>query len=66
MKLLQELTGMLAEGANVEYIVVIRDEHGKRSIRISALTPTDAKAEAEAQGYKVLSVKDPREAHYFK
>jgi hypothetical protein len=56
----------VTEGADVEYIVVIRDEQGKRSIRISALTPTDAKEKAEAQGHKVLKVKDPLEKHYFK
>lgn len=56
----------VAEGSDVEYVVVIRDEHGKRSIRVSALTPTDAKEKAEAQGYKVIKVKDPREAHYFR
>jgi len=56
----------VAEGADVEYIVVIRDEQGKRSIRVSALTPTDAKEKAEAQGYKVLKVKDPNESHYFR
>jgi hypothetical protein len=56
----------MSEGADVEYIVVIRDEQGKRSIRISALTPTDAKEKAEAQGHKVLKVKDPNEANYFK
>ena len=57
---------VVAEGSDVEYIVVIRDEEGKRSIRVSALTPTDAKEKAEAQGYKVLKVKDPREANYFR
>jgi hypothetical protein len=56
----------VAEGSDVEYIVVIRDEQGKRSIRVSALTPTDAKEKAEAQGYKVLKVKDPNEKHYFR
>jgi hypothetical protein len=56
----------VAEGSDVEYIVVIRDEQGKRSIRVSALTPTDAKEKAEAQGYKVLKVKDPNESHYFR
>jgi hypothetical protein len=53
------------EGADIEYIVVIRDGQGKRSIRISALTPTDAKDEAESQGYKVIKVKDPSDSHYF-
>jgi hypothetical protein len=53
------------EGADIEYIVVIRDEQGKRSIRISALTPTDAKEKAESQGYKVIKVKDPSDSHYF-
>jgi hypothetical protein len=56
----------MVEGADVEYIVVIRDEQGKRSIRISALTPTDAKEKAEAQGYRVLKVKDPQEKYYFR
>lgn len=56
----------VAEGSDVEYIVVIRDQQGKRSIHISALTPTDAKEKAEAQGYRVLKVKDPREKHYFR
>jgi hypothetical protein len=56
----------VTEGADIEYIVVIRDEQGKRSIRISALTPTDAKEKAESQGYKVLKVKDPNESHYFR
>ena len=65
LKALRKKQGV-AEGADVEYIVVIRDEQGKRSIRVSALTPTDAKEKAEAQGYKVLKVKDPQEKHYFK
>lgn len=56
----------VSEGSDIEYIVVIRDEQGKRSIRISALTPTDAKEKAEAQGYTVLKVKDPLENHYFR
>lgn len=55
----------IKEGADIEYIVVIRDEQGKRSIRISALTPTDAKEKAESQGYKVIKVKDPSDSHYF-
>ena len=53
------------EGADIEYVVVIRDDQGKRSIRISALTPTDAKEKAESQGYKVIKVKDPSDSHYF-
>jgi len=56
----------VAEGSDVEYIVVIQDQQGKRSIRISALTPTDAKEKAEAQGYRVLKVKDPQEKGYFR
>ena len=56
----------VTEGADIEYIVVIRDGQGKRSIPISALTPTDAKAKAKEQGYKVLKVKDPNESHYFR
>jgi hypothetical protein len=65
VKFYKEKQGV-AEGSDVEYIVVIRDEQGKRSIRVSALTPTDAKEKAEAQGYKVLKVKDPNEKHYFR
>jgi hypothetical protein len=55
----------IKEGADIEYVVVIRDDQGKRSIRISALTPTDAKEKAESQGYKVIKVKDPSDSHYF-
>lgn len=61
--------GQMDEGADVEYHVVIRHpQEGKRSVRISALTPTEAKEKAQRDypDHKVDKVRDPLEKHYFR
>jgi hypothetical protein len=50
----------VAEGANIAYTVLVVDPetYEKKELDISALTQYHAREQAEAQGYKVLKVKD--------